>query len=220
MSAKGSRWRPKWSKRVQSAPSFTARPSGRPGPPRSGLRRRRGSGGGGGAAPPRRILLGHRGRREVDHADIFEPGPVDKRLDAHGAVLHGATPTPTGRPGGSTPPWPEVTTRSPISTCAVGDRKISRGAVELSPAAMARSRVRFDDHRDARVEVGEQQHARRALADLDHAADRPSAVTTAWPLATPSSAAGIDQRAAHERAAGVGDDARGDEGGAAAAARN
>ena len=53
----------------------------------------------------------------------------------------------------------------------------------------------------------------RALADLGDAADQAVAGRSPpGPCATPSRAAGVDQHAAHEGAAGIGDDARGDVG--------
>ena len=83
------------------------------------------------------------------------------------------------------PRWSRV--RRPGAWPSAG-RYSSRGRAELSPARTAGSRELSDMHRHMAVDVGDQQDARRALADLGDAA-RPARrrSTAAWPLATPSS---------------------------------
>jgi hypothetical protein len=66
---------------------------------------------------------------------------------------------------------------------------------------------RLDHHRDARVEVGQQEHARAAPADLDHASDQAALVDRRHAFDHALVGTGIDQHRMHERAARVRDDA-------------
>ena len=103
--------------------------------------------------------------------------------------------------------------RSPRCTPATLCSRVRRSWGELSPARMARSRVRSIS--TGRRELTSVTNSTRALFSPTSAMRpaRPSPVTTAWPERDAGLAPDIEQRAAHIGADAVADDAGGDEGG-------
>ena len=82
----------------------------------------------------------------------------------------------------------------------------------MSPSQDPLVATPLDDHGNPAVDIGQQQDPGRALADLGHPSDQPLARRGGIALAHPVARPGGDQDAAHEGAAIVGHDPRGDEG--------
>ena len=105
------------------------------------------------------------GRRRAPRAAPHSPGAPSRRR----AVRAGGPPRrrsirPTASPAGSSPPRPEVSTRSPMAKPGLSGRKRSIGngrVVALQESVVARA---LHDDRDARVEVGDQQGTGAARA--------------------------------------------------------
>ena len=74
-----------------------------------------------------------------------------------------------------------------------------------------RTRYRFNDHRNLAVQVGQQQDARRTLADLADTAHQPLGNDGGLALGHAVTRSGHDQHRAHEGAAGIGHDTGRDE---------
>ena len=136
---------------------------------------------GAGAARDRRHAGPRRGscrrvparRHEVQEREIVEPRPVDD-TERTAAVPPPTAPIwPTTSPGGSSPPRPEVSTRSPTAKVGVERQEAQLGLGRLSPSQDRVVARALDDDRDARVEVGDQQDARAAPADIDHPPGQP-----------------------------------------------
>src|SRR4029450_3128830 len=94
--------------------------------------------------------------------------------------------TPSGNPGGKTPPWPEVTIRSPTVAARSPGTYFSTMLFELSPWAMARSRVRST--KTGMLELTSVSSRMRAARSptSDTRPIRPSPVMATWFLRTPS----------------------------------
>ena len=115
---------------------------------------------------------------------------------------------PTTSPGGSMPPRPEVSTRSPTAEAGAerqeAQLRLGR-VVALQDRLVARA---LDHHRDARVEIGDQQDARAAPADIDHPPGQPLGRHRGHADGDALVGAGVEQQGVDERPAGIGDHAR------------
>ncbi len=91
------------------------------------------------------------------------------------------------------------------------DRKIEKPRRHGVVAGQYRPLARpLDDDGDPAIQVVDQQHARRPLADLRDAAQQALPGERRIALRHAVAAPGIDEQAAHERPSGIADHARGD----------
>ena len=157
-------------------------------------------------------LLGRHDLVVFEQAQVLQAREIDQRLDRDAGVVDRPITVPISRPGGSTPPRPEVTHGSPTARRGLSGRKTRAGRPRVVAGEDRLIARRFDHHRNARVEVGQQQHARAAAADLDHAPDQAAFVDRGHAPSGAVLGPDVEQHRVHERAAGIGDDAAGDRG--------
>ena len=151
--------------------------------------------------------LGRHHPAVFEQADIFQPLPVDHRRHRDLVIVDRADPADgeTGRQHAAAPRGDHPLADRHARVQRQEDQARLARVVAGEDRLIAR---RLDHHRHARVEVGQQQDARAAPADLDHAPDQAALVDRRHALDHAPLGAGIDQHGVHERPAGVRDHAR------------